>query len=119
MPYKDPERKQIWERLHRPQRLARRRELRRNAAAEHATQPEGISTSTGATTFLVSLAAGGAIAAYSPELGMGIGGLTLVVAAIYKKGWAWWVVGCFTLLVALLFFWLDQNAQNTKVTQTT
>jgi hypothetical protein len=29
MPYKDLERKKEWEHLHRPQRLARRRELRR------------------------------------------------------------------------------------------
>jgi hypothetical protein len=28
MPYKDPERKKEWERLHRPERLARRREQR-------------------------------------------------------------------------------------------
>lgn len=29
MPYKDPEQKKQWERLHRPERLARRREQRR------------------------------------------------------------------------------------------
>jgi hypothetical protein len=34
MPYKDLERKKEWERLHRPQRLARRRELRIEAAQQ-------------------------------------------------------------------------------------
>ncbi len=40
MPYKDSRRKTEWERLHRPQRLARRRELRRIEAARIETQPE-------------------------------------------------------------------------------
>jgi len=34
MPYKDPERKKEWERLHRGRRSARRRELRQIEAAE-------------------------------------------------------------------------------------
>ena len=38
MPYKDPERKKEWERLHRPERLARRRELRRTEATQPATR---------------------------------------------------------------------------------
>ena len=39
MPYKDPERKKEWERLHRIERLARRRELRQTKTAEHQTEP--------------------------------------------------------------------------------
>jgi hypothetical protein len=39
MPYKDPEWKKEWERLHRPQRLARRRELRRIEVTQQAAQP--------------------------------------------------------------------------------
>jgi hypothetical protein len=39
MPYKDAKRKTEWERLHRPQRLARRRELRRIEAARKEAQP--------------------------------------------------------------------------------
>ena len=31
-------------------------------------------------------------AAYNPKIGMGAGGLTLVVAAAWKKNWAWWLV---------------------------
>ena len=42
MPYKDIERKKEWERLHRPERLARRRELRRINAAQEEAQPERI-----------------------------------------------------------------------------
>ena len=40
MPYKDLERKKEWERLHRPQRLACRRELRRIAKAQGAVRPK-------------------------------------------------------------------------------
>jgi hypothetical protein len=38
MPYKDPEWKKEWERLHRPQRLARRRELRRIEVTQQAAR---------------------------------------------------------------------------------
>jgi len=40
MPYKDVERKKEWERLHRPERLARRRELRRIEAEQQAARPD-------------------------------------------------------------------------------
>ncbi len=39
MPYKDAKRKTEWERLHRPQRLARRRELRKIEAAWNEAHP--------------------------------------------------------------------------------
>jgi len=39
MPYKDPERKRQWERLHRSGRLARRRELRQAEAAREPPSP--------------------------------------------------------------------------------
>ena len=93
MPYRDLERKKEWERLHRAERLARRRELRRAEAAQQATRPEAPSTQHGGLGFLVPIVAGGALAAYDPKLGMGAGGLTLAIAAIYKKGWTWWIVG--------------------------
>jgi hypothetical protein len=109
MPYKDVERKKEWERLHRPQRLARRRELRRVEAAQRAAQPEAPSTQLSVVGFLVPLIAGGALAAYNPKLGMGTGGLTLAIAAIYKKGWSWWIVGIVILAVALFFYWENQK----------
>jgi hypothetical protein len=89
MPYKDLERKKEWERLHRPERLARRRELRHIAATQQATRPRVTRESGAGFGFLVPLVAGGALAAYNPKLGMGAGSLTLVVAAVWKKNWVW------------------------------
>ncbi len=56
MQYKDPERKKEWERLHRPQRLARRRELRRNETVERPTRPR---TEFGNSALLIPIIAGG------------------------------------------------------------
>ena len=107
MPYKNMERKKEWERLHRTERLARRRELRHVQAAEPTPQPRATRESSGGVGFLVPLVAGGALAAYNPKLGMGAGSLTLVVTAIWKKNWTWWLVGCVTLFIALLFYFAD------------
>jgi hypothetical protein len=104
MPYKDLERKKEWERLHRPERLARRRELRRIEAVQRATRPEVSSTQPSGLGFLIPIVAGGAVAAYDPKIGIAAGGLTLAIAAIYKKGWRWWVVGIVILAVALFFY---------------
>ncbi len=109
MPYKDPEWKKEWERLHCPQRLARRRELRRIEVTQQAAQPEVPSTQHGGYGFLIPIVAGGALAPYDPTPGMGAGGLTLAIAAIYKKGWRWWVVGIVILAIALFFYWDNQK----------
>jgi hypothetical protein len=109
MPYKDQERKKEWERLHRPQRLERRRELRRVHSVEQPTRPRATHEASNGIGFLVPLIAGGALAAYNPKIGMGAGGLTLLVAAVWKKNWAWWLVGCVTLLIALLFYFTDNR----------
>ena len=58
MPYKDPEWKKEWERLHCPQRLARRRELRRIEVTQQAAQPEVPSTQHGGYGFLIPIVAG-------------------------------------------------------------
>jgi predicted cobalt transporter CbtA len=58
---------------------------------------------------LILVIAGGALAAYNPMLGMGTGGLTLAIAAIYKKRWTWWIVGVVILVVGLFFYWSDKN----------
>lgn len=110
MPYKDLERKKEWERLHRPERLARRRELRRIAAAQWAARPEATGAEQSVGWFLVPLVAGGALAAYNPQLGMAAGGGTLAIAAIFKKDWRWWVVGIVILAVALFFYWDNQTS---------
>jgi hypothetical protein len=107
MPYKDPQAKKEWERLHRPQRLARRRELRSIETARKQAYPRTF----GAISLLAPVVAGGALAAYSPELAIGTGGLTLAIAGIYKKGWAWWIVGVLIVALGFFFYWSDQNAE--------
>jgi hypothetical protein len=105
MPYKNPEAKREWELEHRAERLARRRELRRMQATQEAQQAvnsPGGGNSAGAGIVLVPLLAGGALAAYSPKLALGAGGLTLLAATYYRKGWQWWLVGTITVLLALL-----------------
>lgn len=68
MPYKNPERKRQWVRLHRSERLTRRRELRQAEAAREDAQPEAARLHSAAGILLLPLAAGGALAAYNPKL---------------------------------------------------
>jgi len=107
MPYKDPQAKREWEQQHRTQRLARRRELRSIETSRKQAYPEAFGT----VSFLVPVVAGGALAAYSPELAIGAGGLTLAIAGIYKKGWTWWIVGVLMLALGFFFYWNEQNAE--------
>ena len=112
MPYKDLQRKREWERLHRPQRLARRRELRRTEAARKEAQPEAANATDGGGGFLWLPVAGGlALASYNPKLAMGAGGLTLLGAAFYKKDWRWWIVGILLLAFGLFFQWSNQSTK--------
>jgi hypothetical protein len=103
MPYKDPLRKQEWERLNRPARLARRHELRRIAAARETAERVSPQPDHGGSLIWLVLAAGVGLAFYNPRLALGTGTLTLMVAALAKKGWQWWAIGVATLLLALLF----------------
>jgi hypothetical protein len=59
--------------------------------------------------FLLPVIAGGALAAYNPQLAMGAGGLTLVVAALYKKGWTWCAVGILILALGVFFQVANKN----------
>jgi hypothetical protein len=59
MPYTNPEHKKQWESLHRAQRLARRRELRRIAAARKVDQTELSRVEGSAVGFLWLPIAGG------------------------------------------------------------
>jgi hypothetical protein len=111
MPYKDPEQKRDWEWQHRSQRLDRRRELRQIEAARIAAQPEPFRGHDGAAGILLPLVAGGALAAYNPKLAMATGGVTLLVAALYKKDRRWWIVGILILAFGLFF---QLNDQGTK-----
>jgi hypothetical protein len=103
MPYKDPERKRQWERLHRSGRLARRRELRQAEASREAAQPDAARHQAGAGSLLFPLAAASALAVYNPKLAIGAGGLTLAAAALYKKDWSWWIVGLLIVVIGLFF----------------
>jgi hypothetical protein len=85
MPYKNIELKKEWGRLHRPQRLARRQELPRIKAEQGEARPEVTRNEQSAAGFLVPLVAGGTLAACNPELGMAVGGLTLIIAAVGQK----------------------------------
>jgi hypothetical protein len=60
----------------------------------------------------------GVFAARSPRAGIAVGGVTLVSAVVFKKNWAWWLVGCVTLLVALFFYWRDQQTLETASAKT-
>ncbi|MGB2666330.1 MAG: hypothetical protein WAK48_20175 [Candidatus Acidiferrum sp.] len=58
MPYKDPEQKKEWERLHRSQRLVRRRELRQAEATREGAQGEAQRFTGAARGLLIPVAAG-------------------------------------------------------------
>jgi hypothetical protein len=111
MPYKDPQQKRDWEQLHRSQRLARRRELRRIEAAWREARPGAIRVPGSAASFLLPLAAGGVLATYDPKLAMGAGGLTLLLATAYKKDWRWWIAGVLILAVGIFIQWTKQSAK--------
>lgn len=97
MPYKDLERKEEWEQEHRSESLARRRELRQFEAARIAAQPVVLTGQDGSASILFPLVAGSALAAYNPKLALAAGTVTLLVAAVYKKDWLWWIVGILIL----------------------
>ena len=111
MPYRDPLRKREWEQRHRTQRVARRRELRRIEAARQAAQPAPPEAGISGAAFLLPVFAGGVLAGHNPGLAMGAGCLTLVVAAVYKKDWRWWVVGILILALGV-FFLLNKMDEN-------
>jgi hypothetical protein len=117
MPYKNPQSKKEWELKNRAQRLARRRELRQiNAAPRHnavprQVKPKALRVKNRTATLLVPMVAGGALAAYSPKCAMGSGGLILLSAVIFKKGWEWWIVGTIILALGFFFYSTEQNAE--------
>jgi hypothetical protein len=111
MPYKDPQRKMEWEKRHHSQRVARRRELRQIEAAWKEAHPEAVAQRDSGPGFLLPVVAGAALAAYNPKLAIGVGGVTLLLAGIYKKDLSWWIVGGVILALGLFFQWNDQSAK--------
>jgi hypothetical protein len=109
MPYNDPQKKREWEQQHRSRRLSRRRELRRIEAARIEAQPEIQRQQGSGAEFLLPLVAGSALAAYNPKLAIGAGGVTLLLATIYKKDSRWWIVGLLLLVLGLFFQWNDKT----------
>jgi hypothetical protein len=115
MPYKDPERKKEWERLHRYERLDRRQELRRIKAKQSPViRPQITERELTGVSFLVPVGAGAALSTFDPMLGTVVGGLTLLISVIWKKDWKWCVVGIVTLTVALLFYLDKQNEKELR-----
>jgi hypothetical protein len=49
------------------------------------------------------------VASYNPLFAIGAGGLTLLGAAVFKKGWIWWFVGIVALAAGLYFQWNEKN----------
>jgi hypothetical protein len=111
MPYKDPQNKREWEWQHRVRRLARRRELRQIDGARKQARPEALGVNDRGASLLLPVVAGGALAAHNPKLAMGAGGLMLLSAVIYKKGWDWWIVAILILALGLFFYWSKQSAE--------
>jgi hypothetical protein len=93
MPYKDLKKKLAWELRNRPQRLARRRELRRIEATREAVKPGGFPW--------IYMMAGVVLVSFSSVLALGVGSLILIVAGLRNKGWRWWIVGLFILMMSL------------------
>jgi cell division protein FtsW (lipid II flippase) len=110
MPYKDPARKKEWERFHRPERLARRRELREREVSNMPDPEATLPTHDGVSAFL-PLVGGFGLAAYQPKLAVGVGSLALIIAAAFKKGPMWWIFGAIVLVLGILFLWIDPEKE--------
>jgi len=54
------------------------------------------------------------LASYNPKLAIGTGGLTLFLAAQYKKDWKWWIVGIIVIALGLFFQWKDKGERLKK-----
>ncbi len=115
MPYKDPTRKKEWERLHRPERIARRRELRQREVVEISAPEATVPTLDGDSALLpiVGGLAGLGLAAYQPKVAIGAGGLTLLIAAAFKKGSTWWILGMIILVLGIFFLWIERDEELT------
>jgi len=99
VPYRDPARKAEWERLHRAQRLVRRRALRRleaDSAAPRAfsdadlgrLDPNALVPSP-----WLPLALGVGVSFFKPRWGMVLGAGVILIAIAMGLSWVWYFVG--------------------------
>ncbi len=99
MPYKDPARKAQWERLHRAQRLARRRALRRleaDSAAPTAFSEADLSRrdpNARVPSPWLPLALGVGVSFFKPRWGMVLGAGVILIAIAMGLSWVWYFVG--------------------------
>ncbi len=101
MPYKNPVRKAQWERLHRAERLARRRELRRLEVATVAPGGPRIGPNPRASFLWLPLAVGAGVSFFKPRWGLAIGGGTILYAVIRGRNWAWYFAGAALIAISI------------------
>ncbi len=102
MPYKSAGRKAEWERLHRAERLARRRELRRLEVATVA--PGGlphVGPNPRASFPWLPLAVGAGVSFFKPRWGLAIGGGTILYAVIRGRNWVWYFAGAALIAISI------------------
>jgi hypothetical protein len=116
LPYTDPAQKKEWERRHRHERVARRREQRRVEATSQAAQSVSSELEDGELSPWHLLAGGSVLALYNPALALGAGGLILAVAAIQKRSWLWWAIGALIVAIAIFLLLSNRSDDTTKTT---
>jgi hypothetical protein len=84
---------------------------RRIEAAHKEVQPEPSRGKGIESSILLPLAAGGALAVYNPKLAIGAGTMALVVAAVFRKTWSWWILGAAILIAGLFSQKIDQSSK--------
>ena len=67
----------------------------------------------GALLPIVGGLAGLGLAAYQPKLAIGSGGVTLLTAALFKKGATWWILGVILLVLGIFFRWIERDEEPT------
>jgi hypothetical protein len=86
--------------------------VEKNRKSRQEVRPESASAQSGGVGFLLPLVvAGSALALYEPRVAVGTGGLTLILAALYKKGSSWWIFGMVILAIGLFAHLNDLNKE--------
>jgi hypothetical protein len=75
--------------------------------------PEATLPTQDGVSVLLPLIGGVGLAAYQPKLAIGAGSLTLLIAAIFKKGPMWWIFGAIVLVLGIFFLRIDPDEEVT------